>query len=192
MRAFIEYFHLPFLDILFIALTLVAGSTIVWSTLTLGISPMPSSHKARQAMFQLADETGDGPIYDLGSGWGHLVVGLAKRYPQRQIVGYELSILPWLTTLALKKVLGLSNLTIHRENFLKAELSQASVLMCYLYPAVMEEIKENLSQKESGAHYLISHNFALPSQSALKVLQLNDFYQSPVYLYRLNSLNVEA
>ncbi|MFT6123599.1 MAG: 16S rRNA A1518/A1519 N6-dimethyltransferase RsmA/KsgA/DIM1 with predicted DNA glycosylase [Oleiphilaceae bacterium] len=153
---------------------------------------MPSSHKARQAMFQLADDTGDGSIYDLGSGWGHLVIRLAKRYPQRQIVGYELSLLPWFTALVLKRMLGLNNLSLHRENFLKADLSQASVVMCYLYPAVMEGIKEKLSQEGADALFLISHNFALNSQSALKVIQLNDFYRSPVYLYQLNKLNAQA
>ena len=153
---------------------------------------MPSTHKARQAMFQLADETGDGPIYDLGSGWGHLVIRLAKRYPQRKIVAYELSILPWLTTVVLKKILGLSNLTIHRENFLKADLSQASVIMCYLHLEAMAAIKEKLCLDGSEADYLISHNFALPSESSLKVIRLNDFYQSPVYLYRLNYLNAQA
>ena len=171
---------------------MVAGSTIVWSTLTLGISPMPSSHKARQAMFKLADETGDGSIYDLGSGWGHLVIRLAKRYPHRQIVAYELSILPWFTSLLLKKALGLNNLTIHRENFLQADLSQASVIMCYLHSEAMEAIKEKLCQEANKAHYLISHNFALPSQTALKVVRVNDFYQSPVYLYRLKDLNAQA
>jgi len=183
---------LPLLDLFLLALTLVAGATIVWSTLKVGISPMPSSHKARTAMFQLADETGEGPIYDLGSGWGHLVIRLAKRYPQRQIVAYELSMLPWLTTLVLKRMLGLSNLTIHRENFLSADLSGASVLMCYLHPPTMKAIKTKLDQEVGGAHYLISHNFALPSHQELKVVRLNDFYQSPVYLYRLNSLTAQA
>jgi hypothetical protein len=64
--------------------------------------------------------------------------------------------------------------------------------MCYLYPAVMEGIKEKLSQEGADALFLISHNFALNSQSALKVIQLNDFYRSPVYLYQLNKLNAQA
>jgi hypothetical protein len=174
-----------------LTLTLAAGASIVWSTLKVGISPMPSSHKARQAMFQLADETGDGPIYDLGSGWGHLVIRLAKRYPQRKIVGYELSMLPWLCTLVLKKILGLSNLTIHRENFLKADLSQASVIMCYLHAPTMKAINEKLVQESGGTQYLISHNFALPTQPALKVIRVKDFYRSPVYLYRLNNLAIQ-
>ena len=188
----IRVFDLQFLDLFLITLTLIAGATIVWSTLSLGISPMPSSNKARQAMFRLADDTGSGPIYDLGSGWGHLIISLAKRYPQRKIVGYEMSLLPWLTTVVLKKVLGLSNLTIRRENFLKADLSQASVLMCYLHSAVMVKIKEKLDRENEGIHYLISHNFALPTEPILKMIRLDDFYQSPVYLYHLNKLSTRV
>jgi len=183
---------LPILDIILIALILIAGASIVWSTLKVGISPMPSSHKAREAMFQLADEAGEGSIYDLGSGWGHLVIRLAKRYPHRQIVAYELSILPWLMTLLLKKLLGLNNLAVHRENFLSVDLSDASVLLCYLHPPAMKAINEKLGQDGGGTHYLISHNFALPSRTALKVVKLNDFYKSPVYLYQLNALNTQA
>jgi len=182
---------LPILDILLIALILIAGASIVWSTLKVGISPMPSSQKARKAMFQLADETGEGSIYDLGSGWGHLVIRLAKRYPQRQIVAYELSVLPWLTTLLLRKLLGLSNLVVHREDFLSADLSGASVLMCYLHAPTMNAINAKLGQDGGGSHYLISHNFALPSRTALKVVKLNDFYKSPIYLYRLSALNAK-
>lgn len=182
---------MPLLDICLILVTLLAGGTIVWSTLKLGISPMPSTRKAQQAMFQLADDTGSGSIYDLGSGWGHLVIGLAKRYPQREIVAYELSLLPWLTSLVLKRLFNLSNLTIHRENFLTADLAQASVIMCYLYSSVMSEIKEKLDREGGGARYLISHNFALASQPPIKVIHLTDFYCSPVYLYRLNALSTK-
>ena len=147
---------------------------------------MPSAHKARLAMFKLVDDTESGSIYDLGSGWGHLVIRLAKRYPHREIVGYEVSILPWIMTLLLKKLLGLNNLIVHRENFLKANLSGASVLLCYLHSPTMAAIKEKLDREASKELYLISHNFALPSELPIKTVQVNDFYRSPVYLYCLN------
>ena len=69
-------------------------------------------------MMQLADETGTGTIIDLGSGWGNFVIPIAKRYPQRKIVGYELSLLPWLTSTFLKNIFGLKNLTLHRKIFI--------------------------------------------------------------------------
>lgn len=147
---------------------------------------MPSSKIARKKMTQLVNETGTGPVFDLGSGWGHLVVPLALKYPQRKIVGYELSVVPWLTVILIKKILGLRNLSLYRENFLQADLSQASVLVCYLYPDAMDAISKKLTLEENNTQFLISNNFALASRQPEKTVQLDDFYQSPIYLYRIN------
>ncbi len=136
-------------------------------------------------MMKLVDETGTGSIIDLGSGWGNFVIRIAKRNPQRQIVGYELSLLPWLTSTLLKKVLGLKNLTLHRQNFYNAHLPTASVLVCYLYPEAMDRIKNKLLLEQPKVDFLISNNFALPSWQSHKVVQLNDFYKSPIYLYKI-------
>ncbi len=137
-------------------------------------------------MMQLVDETGTGNIVDLGSGWGNFVIRIAKRYPQRQIIGYELSFLPWLTSRCLKKVLGLQNLTLHRKNFYLADFSKASVLICYLFPEAMEKISHKLKVEKPNVSFLISNNFALPSWPVTKTIQLNDFYKSPVYLYKIS------
>ena len=146
---------------------------------------MPSSNKAYSTMMQLADETGSGPVIDLGSGWGHFVIRIAKKNPQRQIVGYELSLLPWFTSIVFKKILGLKNLTLHRQNFYKVNLSEASVLVCYLYPEAMNRIQEKLLLEQPQVDFLISNNFALPSWKSYKAVQLDDFYKSPIYLYKL-------
>ena len=146
---------------------------------------MPSSKKAYRAIATLVDETGSGPIVDLGSGWGNFVIRIAKRYPQRQIVGYELSVLPWLVSTLLKKLFGLENLTLPRQNFYNADLPPASVLVCYLYPEAMEKIKEELQLEQAGITFLISNNFALPSSQPCKVVKLDDFYKSPIYLYKI-------
>ena len=147
---------------------------------------MPSSIKAHLAMMQLVDTTGSGTIVDLGSGWGNFVIRIAKRYPQRQVVGYELSFLPWLTSSGLKKILGLQNLTLHRKNFYLADFSKASVLICYLFPEAMEKISHKLQVEKSNVNFLISNNFAPPSWPVTKTIQLNDFYKSPVYLYKIS------
>ena len=136
-------------------------------------------------MVQLADETGTGPIIDLGSGWGTFVIHIAKRYPQRQIVGYELSVLPWLMSKFLKNILGLKNLTLHRQDFYNANLSAASVLVCYLFPEAMDKINNKLLLEQPDVDFLISNNFALPSWQSYKVIQLDDFYKSPIYLYKI-------
>lgn len=169
-----------------LALTSFTVFSIVWSTLVTGISPMPSSTKARQAMMQLVCDAGTktGPIVELGSGWGGLLFPLAKQYPQRKIIGYELSIMPWLITVILKKVLGLKNIQVYRKNFLHADLTSASVILCYLFPGGMQAVERKISEQDGQVEYLISNNFALPSHQPIKTIHLNDLYQSPVYLYQ--------
>jgi 16S rRNA A1518/A1519 N6-dimethyltransferase RsmA/KsgA/DIM1 with predicted DNA glycosylase/AP lyase activity len=146
---------------------------------------MPSSSKAYNTMMKLVDETGTGPIIDLGSGWGSFVIRAAKRNPNRQIMGYELSVLPWLTSLLLKKLLKLKNLTLHRQDFFKAQLSSASVLVCYLYPEAMSKIQNKLLLEQPEVDFIISNNFALPTSKPFKVIKLDDFYKSPIYLYKI-------
>lgn len=173
-------------EITLLAFTTFTVFSIVWSTLTTGISPMPSSKKARQAMLQLICETGTrtGPIVELGSGWGSLLIPLAKQYPQRKIIGYELSIMPWLTTVILKHLLGLKNIQVYRKNFLHSDLASASVILCYLFPKGMQAVESKMSAQGGQIEYLISNNFALPSHQPIKTIQLNDLYLSPVYLYQ--------
>lgn len=134
-----------------------------------------------------AEQQADGgAIFELGSGWGNLLIPLAITYPQRQVVGYELSLIPWLTSRILKKTLGLNNLQVYRQNFLHADLSSASVILCYLFPAGMQGLEDKLKADGDKPNYLISNNFALPSNTPCKTLQIDDFYRSPIYLYALN------
>jgi hypothetical protein len=146
---------------------------------------MPSSSNAYNAMMSLVDETGVGTIIDLGSGWGNFVIRIAKRNPQRQVIGYELSLLPWLTSILFKNILGLKNLTLHRKNFYHEKLPDAAVLVCYLYPEAMNRIEQKLLIENPNIDFLISNNFALPSSTPCKKISIEDFYKSPIYLYRL-------
>lgn len=145
---------------------------------------MPSSKKARQTMLQLSYGTGNGPIFELGSGWGNLLIPLAIKHPQRKVVGYELSFMPWLTTVILKKILRLKNIQLHRKNFLHVELTNASVIFCYLCPKGMQDIEKKLRTGNENLEYLISHNFSLALHKPVKTIQLNDWYKSPIYLYQ--------
>lgn len=150
---------------------------------------MPSSKKAYHAMRELVDETGSGPIIDLGSGWGNFIIRSAKKYPQRQIIGYELSLLPWFISTLLKNILGLKNLTLHRQDFYNVNLPAASVLVCYLFPGAMEKIKNKLALEQPDINFLISNNFAISSWQPFKIIKLNDIYRSPIYLYKISKVD---
>ncbi|WP_081150369.1 class I SAM-dependent methyltransferase [Cognaticolwellia beringensis] len=172
-------------DILLLMAVMFIAGTLIYSSVKLGISPMPSSRKAYKVMSDLVDKTGTGPIIDLGSGWGNFVIPIAKSNRQRQVIGYEMSTLPWLISTLLKQILGLSNLTLHRENFYHASLPAASVIVCYLYPQAMIKIQAKLLLEQPKIDFLISNNFALPALQPDAVIMLDDFYKSPVYLYKI-------
>ena len=173
-------------DILLLIFVAIIALSLIYHTVKLGISPMPSSNTAYQAMLALVNDTGTGTVIDLGSGWGNLVIRLARKYPSRQVVGYELSFFPYLVARVIKRTLGLNNLSLYREDFLEADLSDASVITCYLFPAAMEKITSKLKHNKGKLRFIISNNFALPTYQASKVIQLNDFYKSPVYFYHIS------
>ena len=186
-----ESYFLIIFDVLLLIAAVFITVSLIYNTVKLGISPMPSSKNATKAMMKLVDETGTGAIIDLGSGWGNFVIPMARRNPQRQIIGYELSLLPWLSSTLLKKVFGLKNLTLYRQNFLNANLPTAAVLVCYLYPMAMDRIKRKLMLEQPKIDFLISNNFALPSCQAIKVIPLDDFYKSPIYFYKIDQRELE-
>jgi len=170
-------------EISLLLLLFLIALSIVLGTLRSGISPMMSSSKACQTMLNLSERAESGTLVDLGSGWGTLVIATARKYPEQQVIGYELSWFPWLFSIIRKYSLGLGNLTIYRSNFKHADLNNASVLFCYLFPAGMSALGEKLERELSTKTIIVSNTFALPSCLPIEIITLNDFYQTPIYLY---------
>ena len=146
---------------------------------------MASSAKARRAILKASKQADDGTIIDLGSGWGTLIFALARQYPQRQVIGYELSWLPWAFSRIYKTIFGLSNLSILRKNFLTAERPEADLLVCYLHPKGMLALHNKLAEEQQSNTLLISSTFALPESDPIQTLRLDDLYNTPIYIYRL-------
>lgn len=168
-----------------LAVVLVVGASILWSTIRTGMPPMPSLGASRRAMVSLVDEAPAGAIVDMGSGWGTLALAFARRFPDNRIVGYEISFFPWLFSVVMARVLGLENLQFRRLDFCNADVMGASVLVCYLMPSGMELVRNRLETDPGNVETVISHYFALRGWEADHVIELPDLYRTPVYRYRL-------
>ncbi len=171
------------LELILLVFVLLAALSIVWSTLRTGISPMMSSDKACQAMLASIERPANGPLIDLGSGWGTLVIAVARKYPHQQVIGYELSWFPWVISIIRKYSLRLDNLTLYRKDFNNAELSNACILFCYLFPGGMVALDKKLKRELLNEILIVSNTFALPSCRPTKVIKLKDIYQTPIYVY---------
>lgn len=182
------------LQLALIALTLAGVLSILVGSLQAGISPMPGSRRAHRAVLQMLEQQRDLDsqqtltLIDCGSGWGHLVLRLARRYPHARVIGYEVSFLPWLTSCLLRRALRLNNLTLYRKNFLATELPvplhQADLLFSYLCPPVMAQLAKRLKIPAAQLQ-VFSIAFALPGASPCAQQTLNDLYRTPIYHYRL-------
>lgn len=157
--------------------------SIFITSIRVGITPMPSSQKAYRAILAFTDSQGVGPIIDLGSGWGTLVIALAKAYPNREVIGFELSFVPWLVSVLLKKIMRIENLLIYRRNFFASPFPESSTLICYLFPDGMIKLEKKLKGEGLQIDRIISNTFALPTYVAQDVIKLNDLYGSSIYKY---------
>lgn len=145
---------------------------------------MPSSLSMRKTFFKSLDLDFTGKnVVDLGSGWGHLVVGMAKKYPGSRVTGYENSLLPFLFAFFLK---GKLSLRLLWQDFFKADLTEQDVVLCYLCPYSMKKLAPKFLKELKEGSTIISLVFALPGWKASRVVYANDLYKSPIYFYEKN------
>ena len=156
-----------------VILFLLVLSSILWSTYRNGISPMPTSRQVRRALWNALPKC-NGPIYELGSGWGHLLILLAKKYPHAKIVGYETSWVPYFVSRIV--TLTFYTITVSRKDFFKEDLSQASLFVCYLYPGAMKKLRDVEVP-------LITHTFALPGREISHCIEAKDIYRTKIMVY---------
>jgi hypothetical protein len=175
---FSRYFELIFLAVLVIILLLV----MIWTILN-GISPMPTMGKTKRMLLQALPASVDGPITDLGSGWGTLVRALAKKYPNTTVIGYETSPIPYLVSKCLS--LTCKNLSIKRVDFFTVNLKPFSLIVCYLYPQAMKRLEKKLQSECEKKTLIITHTFSFSALQPEKSIQVNDLFNTKIYFFRI-------
>jgi len=110
----------------------LAGSLLVYHGIT-GVPPMSAGTAEAADVVELlkqADLREKAVIYDLGCGWGSLVMALARAFPNAQIRGIEISPLPY--WVARFRTRHLPNVILQRGDFYKFDLRDAQAVTCYL------------------------------------------------------------
>lgn len=155
--------------------------SMIYSALRLGIGPVPTSPKVKMALIPLLPPLKSGIIYELGAGFGNLAFTLKDHYPDCQVIAVEASPIPYLW-MKIRNWFK-PRLIIIRKDFFQMNLSDANLIVCYLYPGAMGRLKEKLSQECPHAA-ILTHTFALPHRKADITVRANDLYNTPIYLYR--------
>ena len=143
-----------------------------------GITPMPTSQKAKKVVL---DCLTDGKVYELGSGFGSLAFSISTH--AASVVAYEASFFPYLISKIFMLFRRRFNLRILRKNFFCESLKDADVIVCYLYPYAMRRLKEKFEKELKGGARVISNSFAVPGWKADKIVEVDDLFQSKIYVY---------
>ncbi len=166
--------------ILLIILLLIILYVMIES-LKIGISPMPSNKKVAYVLLDILKTNKDNKIYELGSGFGSLAIFLATNLPDKKIIAYEISTIPWLISLLLKNILRVNNLYIYKKNFLDEKLNDG-VLVCYLFPKGMKSLEDKIFEDTINTT-ILSNTFAFRNIKERATINSNDFLKTSVFIY---------
>lgn len=164
----------------------LALSIVIWSIRN-GIAPMPTSPKAKQALLKSLPPTLSGCVYELGAGWGTLLLPLAQSYPYSEVTGFETSPLPFFVTRCRLYLKGVTHAKVIRRDFYKADLSNAGLIVCYLYPGAMHRLKVKFDGELKSGTWVISNTFAVPGWEPQHVVDVHDLYRNKIYIYQVGS-----
>ncbi|NNL74752.1 MAG: hypothetical protein HKO68_00295 [Desulfobacterales bacterium] len=122
-------------------------------------------------------------LVDLGCGDGR-VLRRARKYYSVKAIGYEVNLLAYLKAKLL--CIGSKDVIIKRKNFWSADLSDANVVFCYLYPDVMQKLSRKLKADLKAGTMIVSCNFGIPGFKLNRVLRpAGALHSDPLYVYRV-------
>ena len=178
-------------ELIALGLSLFFIALIFVPTLIVGASPVPTTRRMRKALLTLLPEHLPGNlgdvIYELGSGWGGLAFAMAKKYPKTTVIGYEVSLLPWLFSCVRILFLPQDNLHFKLSNFLKRDLSNGVLVVCYLLPKPMEKLRIKLETELKPGSLIASNTFAFRGWWPIDDQVADDIYASHIFLYQVNN-----
>lgn len=156
--------NLPSL-LLLLLVSVPALSLLVFQGVT-GVPPL-SSNAAEAAdvvaLLRQADLEASATVYELGCGWGALLIALARAFPQARICGIEISPLPyWVARWRTRK---LPNVCLFRGNFHDCDLSDAQAVTCYLMIKPMPALAGLLDRMLKPGTPVVTVTFAFRGRS---------------------------
>ncbi len=163
----------------------LAGISIVWSTLRLGISPMPTSPRVLKAVLSLVPTELSGEVLELGAGWGTLAWAVARARPQVTVVAWEASPVPFAFCWLRLRVQRRANLMLRFGDFRDADLSKARLALAYLWTGGMTQLAPRFDAELPVGAMVVTHTFAWRGREPELSVTVDDLYRTKVYRYRI-------
>lgn len=148
--------------------------------------PIPSYGKVKTAMLESASQVllkqKGQLIMDLGSGWGSLLLPLAKKFPQHRFVGIEYGIIPYFTSKF--RARKLKNVFFYHKNFFDADISKADVIFIFLLSRTMPRIRKKCQAEAKKGALIYVNRFPIPNLKLWKKFFLGTKYDT-YFIYKI-------
>lgn len=177
--------------LLIIAAILIVFGCVFLFSFIYDAPPIPSTKKSRKKAIELIKKHDNkfGDIVEIGTGWGGLTLMLAKEFPTRNIITYEISFIPYLCSKILFKLLKINNIKTYNKDAFKQLSSGAikpSTIVYYLCDTTNIKVRE--IYKESNDVLFVCNTYAMDEEDAqpLEVIDSEDLFKSTIYAYKNN------
>jgi hypothetical protein len=120
---------------------------------------------------------------DLGCGLAGSLWQLSRRYPQAQFAGVETA--PLVFVIAWLRCLLRPNCQIRYRNLWQTPLHDYDVVYCFLSPAPMSQLWQKARAEMRTNTWLISNTFTIPDVVATQRIELHDWRNSQLLIWRL-------
>ena len=189
----IIFFILLFQIILILAIALVsviAFYLMLSSRFMCNAPPIPSTGKVKVAMLEdvakVLKRRKTQVVMDLGSGWGTLLLPLAKKFPQHHFVGIEYAFIPYFVSKFRSR--GMKNIVFYRQNFFNADISEANIIFLFLLNHVISKMSIKCQKETKKGTLFYVNRFPMKNVKLKKEISLGSKYDT-YYIYE-NSDNV--
>jgi len=149
--------------------------------------PVRSSGRLKKMVLaeisQQLEKVPDGQkIVDLGSGWGTLLLPLAKKFPQHQFIGLERAFTPFhISCIRARKI---PNLQFLREDFFSYNLEQINIVLMFLIGFMMPRVTEKCLKEMSKGAKIYAVRFPLKDVEPCQIIDLGNKMER-LYIYEM-------
>ncbi len=172
------------LTVAFFVFFYILGNVLSVLFLT-GVPSVQTDKKYFKQIFSQLDINEKTIIYDLGCGNGNFLLYSLKFNPLK-VVGYELSLWPYLSAKIKSLIWGQGKMKITFRNFFKADFNEADIIYIYLTKSALKKLNDELVKKIKSKTIVVVKGEPLPKINYYNKINLDEKRNYFAYIYKFN------